>query len=283
MIRTAPSPLLPMPPLLITTSWDDGHPADLRIAELLDRHRLTGTFYIPRSIESGVMPVTRVRELAGRFEVGAHTLNHVFLADTDLQTAKSEIEGSKKWVEDVTGHPCPMFCPPAGRYCRDHLPIFESAGYLAIRSVEFMSLDRPRRRGGGLLEMPTTLQAFDQPPKAFVKNALKRRSPGNLWRYVAHGRAAGDWTVLAKRLLARARSIGGVFHLWGHSWEVEQTGGWGRLEQVLKLLGEVSAAANAPCLTNGELCRRARQGGDGDIIGNGDVGRHPERVVRSPS
>jgi hypothetical protein len=35
------------PPAYITTSWDDGHPSDLRLADLLHKHSLRGTFYVP--------------------------------------------------------------------------------------------------------------------------------------------------------------------------------------------------------------------------------------------
>src|SRR5687768_14224449 len=103
-----------MPETIITTSWDDGHPLDLRIAEMLTRYGLTGTFYIPRSISTGVMSDVQLRDLSTQFEIGAHTLNHVFLTDTDSATARDEISGSKKWVEDTTGRPCTVFCPPAG-------------------------------------------------------------------------------------------------------------------------------------------------------------------------
>ena len=32
---------------IVTTSWDDGDPSDLRVAELLAARKLPGTFYIP--------------------------------------------------------------------------------------------------------------------------------------------------------------------------------------------------------------------------------------------
>jgi hypothetical protein len=246
-------------PLFITTSWDDGNPADLRVAEMLARHGLTGTFYVPRAIETGVMSTQQLRELGQRFEIGAHTLNHVFLTDVDLLKATDEIVGSKKWVEEVTGTPCPMFCPPAGRYNPQHLPIFKKSGYAGIRTVEFMSFDLPRSHRSGLLEMPTTMQAFPQPVRNYLKNLAKRRAWGNLWRYVVHGRSR-DWVVLARRLLARAGEEGGVFHLWGHSWELEQTAQWARLDQVLQLLGEVTSRHDATCLTNGQLCHHVLAG-----------------------
>lgn len=241
-----------MPQTYITTSWDDGHPLDERLADLLSRNNLAATFYIPRAISTGVMSDQQIRNLATRFEIGAHTLNHVFLADTDDATAKAEIAGSKTWVQDVTGKDCPMFCPPAGRYTAHHLPMFSDVGFKAIRTVEFLSLDLPRK-GDNLLQMPTTLQAFRQPLKAYVKNALKRKNPRNLWLLAAHGRSS-DWRVLAERLLNRAIANGGVFHLWGHSWEIEACGLWGELEQVLRLLGDAVAAKRATPMTNGELC-----------------------------
>lgn len=32
---------------IVTTSWDDGHPSDLKLAELLKRYDVPATFYIP--------------------------------------------------------------------------------------------------------------------------------------------------------------------------------------------------------------------------------------------
>jgi hypothetical protein len=252
-----------MPQAYITTSWDDGHPCDLRLAEMLARHGLIGTFYIPRSIETGVMQESDIRRLSSNFEIGAHTLNHVFLANADDATASAEIAGSKTWVEDVIGGPCPMFCPPGGRYKSRHLPMFREAGYTGIRTVEFMSLDFPRLRAG-LAEMPTTLQAFPHPAWNYWKNLTKRRAVTNFWLYARHGHSR-NWATLARRLLARTLRVGGVFHLWGHSWELDQAALWSRLDDVLKMLGDVRG--QAPCLTNGQLCQQQRQRAAGGTVG----------------
>jgi len=243
------------PQTFITTSWDDGHPLDLRIAEMLSRHGLTGTFYIPRSIPTGVMSASQIRELAGSFEIGAHTLNHVFLTATDNSTAAAENTGSQAWLVQVAGNSCAMFCPPAGRFNHHHEKMFAAAGFTGIRTVEFMSLDQPRLRHG-LMEMPTTLQAFPHPRRNYMKNLLKRLAARSLFRYLIHGRS-GEWVLLARRLLDRAIATGGVFHLWGHSWEVEETQQWVQLEQVLSMLGQ--AVREAPCLTNGQICQRQQR------------------------
>jgi peptidoglycan/xylan/chitin deacetylase (PgdA/CDA1 family) len=236
-----------MPATYFTTSWDDGNPADLRIADMLARHNLRGTFYIPRRIETGVMSDAQIHELSQRFEIGAHTINHVFLNTADDRTAREEIIGSKKWVEDLTGSPCPMFCPPGGKFAARHANFVREAGYAGVRTVEFMSLDLPRPRGG-FVEMPTTLQALPHPAWSYAKNLSKRFALRNAWLYVTRGR--GDWARAAERLIEHAKSVGGLFHLWGHSWELEQTSQWERLDQVLRLM----SAAQVPCLNNGQLC-----------------------------
>src|SRR5579885_3370187 len=91
--------------LLVTTSWDDGHPSDLRIAELLDKHRLKGTFYVPRSNCEGraVMTCAEIASLAPRFEIGGHTQDHVSLTELDPAAAFEQIQSNKRWLEDVIG------------------------------------------------------------------------------------------------------------------------------------------------------------------------------------
>jgi peptidoglycan/xylan/chitin deacetylase (PgdA/CDA1 family) len=235
---------------LLTTSWDDGHPLDLRLATMLHKHRLTGTFYIPRDASTGTMSAAHVRELSAQFEIGSHTLDHTFLDTVNDAVARLQIVDSKKWVEDVTGKPCTMFCPPGGKYAERDVEMIRDAGYHAFRSVELMSVDHPRDLGNGLCLLPTTIHAFPQPPQAYVKNAIKRRNASNLWRYILHGHTL-DWTRLAESMLQLVSTQGGVFHLWGHSWELETTAQWKRLEEVFQLMS--IGARSIKCVTNGEL------------------------------
>lgn len=236
----------------LTTSWDDGHTLDLRLAEMLREHGIRATFYVPRSAPGGVMSESHIRELAADFEIGAHTLDHVYLTRIDDARAVRQIADSKTWVEDVTGRPCTMFCPPAGRYARDHLRMIHECGYRGIRSVELLSLDPPRD-ADGIMVMPTTLQAHPHRRTAYLRNAAKRGNWTNLWEYVLAGWPT-DWERLAHSLLEQVTRKGGVFHLWGHSWELERSRQWERLGRVIKLMGEL--AADAPSRTNGELCQQ---------------------------
>ncbi|HEX8520636.1 MAG TPA: polysaccharide deacetylase family protein [Tepidisphaeraceae bacterium] len=236
----------------ITTSWDDGHPHDFRVAELLSKYKLTGTFYIPKFAPTGTMPEAHVRDLGSSFEIGAHTIDHVFLPDVEDIRADEQISGSKKWVEDVTGRFCPLFCPPAGKFHRHHLKLIKIAGFTGLRTVEFMSVDHPRHVDG-LLMMPTTLQACPHDSAVYLRNFAKRFAMRNLWNWIMYARSP-HWARNVRSLLKLTLRQQGVFHLWGHSWEITEHAQWDRLEYAFKLMSEVLHLA--PCITNGELCRR---------------------------
>ena len=47
----------------------------------------------------------------------------------NLEEARREIIDSRAWIEDSTDLPCPMFCPPKGRFSRRHLELIRQAGY----------------------------------------------------------------------------------------------------------------------------------------------------------
>jgi len=238
----------------ITTSWDDGHPLDFRVAALLAKYGLRGTFYVPMTAPTGTMRAEQVRELSCSFEIGAHTVHHVDLTAATEQKARQEIFDSKAWLEDSTGLPCSMFCPPRGRYSVRHLELIRQAGFLGVRSVELLSLDYPRFQAG-LLVVPTTIQAHPHGLAAYAKNTTKRWAWRNLWLYVCHGRRV-DWSKLVRSLLPHALQRGGVFHLWGHSWELEETGQWQRLEEVLRFLSQFTG--QAPALSNAQVCLDVR-------------------------
>jgi peptidoglycan-N-acetylglucosamine deacetylase len=74
--------------MAITTSWDDGHPLDFRIANLLAKHGIPGTFYLPlKNVRPTVSP-SEIRELSLSFEIGAHTVNHVRLSGLPVEEGK---------------------------------------------------------------------------------------------------------------------------------------------------------------------------------------------------
>ncbi len=238
---------------LVTTSWDDGHPLDLRVAELLAKYGLPGTFYVPRASQRPVMNNSQIRGLSQSFEIGAHTLEHVMIDRLSDREASLQLSGSREWIEGVTGKSCQAFCFPGGRFRSRQLPLVRQAGYQAVRTVELLSTANPRRIGG-LCVIPTTVQVFPHSPYAYARNALKRFSaPGLAWPH--RSLLSRNWAALAKEFFLRTLERGGVFHLWGHSWEIEEQGEWENLENVLMTMSRCREELKG--VTNSELCAYA--------------------------
>jgi peptidoglycan/xylan/chitin deacetylase (PgdA/CDA1 family) len=228
------------PPVFITTSWDDGHPSDLRLADLLDKYGLPGTFYVPLENSRPVLEDRQILHLSSRFEIGAHTVNHTDLITAPDEVTRREIVDSRMRLEHICARPCHAFCFPKGRFRRKHVEFVRMAGYRTARTVELMSLEAPRLQDGVAM-MPTTVQAGPMAFSKMARNSLKRLRPANLFRHVCHARA--DWVATAESVLDHAMNRGGVFHLWGHSWEIEEMNEWKNLERVFALLSHCRGRA----------------------------------------
>ena len=102
--------------IFLTTSWDDGSPLDARLADLLDRVGVRGTFYVPGQ-DAGA-PRTdgaRLRDLMARgHEIGSHTRNHVRLHRLPLADAQHEIETGRADIEQLIGTAIGSFAYPGG-------------------------------------------------------------------------------------------------------------------------------------------------------------------------
>ena len=61
-----------------------------------------------------------------------------------------------------------------------------------------------------------------------------------------------SWLNLAKNSFDYANKHGEVFHLWGHSWEIEKYGMWKQLEELFKYINNQS---NILPLTNSEVLK----------------------------
>ncbi len=107
---------------------------------------------------------------------------------------------------------CAMFCPPQGRFIRDHVDMTRDAGFVGLRTTELASLAAPQG-DKGLAVMPTSVQAHRHGAGAYVRNALKRRSPGTLLRIAMA--PLSDWSRLAAHLLNAAAEKAASFIISG--------------------------------------------------------------------
>ncbi|MBI5405861.1 polysaccharide deacetylase family protein [Candidatus Kaiserbacteria bacterium] len=242
--------------LQVTTSWDDGDALDVKLAVLLQKYDIAGTFYVTRDYRKNSLSSEDIRNVATRHEVGAHSLTHPDLRTLTTEQKKDEIQGSKKWLEELLGKEVPMFCYPSGHFDAESERIAREAGFKGARTTKPGEI----RLSGNSFQMPTTLGVYPMPfrktgPHTFywreLLQPLRERAPG-LRSLGVPLRAFRSWEALACATFDIALKRGEVFHLWGHSWEIERYDMWESLKRVLRYIGNRD---DCQYVTNGELIR----------------------------
>ena len=106
---------------------------------------------------------------------------------------------------------------------------------LGAHGPEILSaIDLHLDAGDDRFRLPTTAQFFPHPRGVLLRNWLRGGQVATRARAAAIALGPGDWHQRLLRLLHEARARDGVFHLWGHSWEIEQFGLWSALDELLK-------------------------------------------------
>ncbi len=244
--------------LTVTTSWDDGDILDKRLSVMLDKYGIKGTFYISKDYRPLRLSDADILDLSRRHEIGAHTLSHPDLRTLGYGEQKAEMLGSKRWLESIVGAgKVPMFCYPSGRIGTDSELAAKDSGFIGARTTEYGDISAV----ADPFLMKTTVHAYPMPFR-------KKGAHSYAWRklfqpYIERApafRKLGvpfmdmlSWEKLVCAAFDIALEKGEVFHLWGHSWEIDAYGMWDGLERVLAYIG---GRSDCEYLTNGAIIHR---------------------------
>lgn len=219
--------------IIITTSWDDGHALDLKLAELLEKYHIKGTFYVPiTNAEKPVMSDLELTQLAANHEIGGHTVNHIYLNKLGDADAKYEVTDCKTMLENKIGKRVDAFCFPGGKYSARDITNVKDAGYLFGRTTKL--LHSSSNMANSL--MHTTVQAYNHSSIVLTKHCMKNAYVQPIIQSCLFMKSNKDFSKLVELQMEDILKTGGVFHLWGHSWEIDEFGLWNQLETVLKSL-----------------------------------------------
>ena len=242
--------------LKVTTSWDDGDVLDKRLSELLEHYGVKGTFYISKDYRKERLSEKDIKNISKVSEIGAHTINHPDLRTLTPPEQEKEIKESKKWLEEILGTEVKMFCYPGGFYNPSAIEIVKEAGFLGARTTNLGSITSPPNP----YLINTTIQVYPFPfRKLGNKKYYWRKILQPYYQRASALRTLGvsttsmySWLSTAKTAFDKTLKNGEVFHLWGHSWEIEQYDMWEDLEKFLKY---ISNRENCTYLTNSELLK----------------------------
>jgi len=241
---------------IVTTSWDDGDRADMKVAALLRARAIPGTFYVPIQREVTPFPasVTELIALAAEgFEIGAHTFSHSNLPELSQEKLTHEVASCKDMLQQAIGNTVSMFCYPWGRFNQKVVRELKRCGYDGARTTRMLCADLRFSP----FEMATTLQAYPHSRGAYLRNLMRPPKLTRLFSYMTGLDRCQNWVEMGRRLFDRMLDKGGMWHLYGHSWEIESLGLWSELQEMLDY---VQGREGVLYLTNGELARLLRNG-----------------------
>ncbi len=217
---------------VVTTSWDEGSPYDLQVARLLASRKLTGTFYIPVKghHKSCRRDLADLHSLDGqRFEIGAFGIAHQDLCACDSKQLALEVERCKARLENDLGEQISMFAYPRGRTNRRVIASLKSAGYKGARTTSLLA------RGFSFdpFRMPISAHVFPYSRAEYLRTLGQTLDIRRAWTYAARYRRASNWVEFAKAIFDSVLRTGGIWHLYGHSQEIEELRLWDGLREVL--------------------------------------------------
>lgn len=203
---------------IVTTSWDDGHKLDLKLAHLLQKYNVPGTFYVsPANKEfskEDLLSEQEIQSLSESFEIGGHTLHHPNLAQVPLDFAIDDIKAGKDNLESILGKKLQSFAYPYGAYTEQVQRAVRDLGFTVARTTKRFSIASSSEYSA----LPTTVHVYTH-----LSDILQLPKYRTL-----------QWQKLAMYFFDQTMENGGVFHLWGHSWEVDKNNEWENLEVVLE-------------------------------------------------
>jgi len=198
------------PKLRFDSSWDDGYVFDRELSDLLKKFNLPGTFYIPGAGGEFPLNASLVKKLVeDGFEIGGHTVSH----PQDMKMLSEEmmvpeILNNKKALEILSGQEIKKFCYPRGRFDERVIKVLKQLGFTSARTTKVLQtlVDDPFRT-------PTAIHVY------------QRQEYGDM-----------DWVEAANIMVDQAIRTNGIFHIWGHSWEINRDNNWDKLEKFFEWL-----------------------------------------------
>src|SRR5262245_34701133 len=219
----------------LTISVDDGHPTDMKAAELLVKYDFQATFYVPaRNPEREMMSREEIREIGARFEIGSHTFNHRPLKYLPREEARDEIQDGKRWLEEITGKQAVSFCYPRGKFDRTAVELVRDAAFLGARTCMFNLSGYPQSS----FLWGVSTHAYSHSAATQIRHALLERNFRGVSNFAVVHKFAQDWARHFSRAVDFVEQHGGVAHLYFHSWEIAEQGDWSKLENLLKNIAE---------------------------------------------
>ena len=215
----------------IAFSWDDGAPEDQKLFNLHEKYEIPGMFFVPNRNREGraVLSPQQIKNSESKYvSFGGHTYNHTYLTDIPIEDVEKEVLENKYYLEDILGHEIPDFCLPGGKYNNQIVEIIYRH-FKTIRTADTMNFLYRE----GILK--PSIHFYPRGNKSLIGNAKRGNSYSELLYLLP--RLNKTYFELVNGLIKlESKKNSSIVVIWGHSWEIEEYGLWGELENLFNYL-----------------------------------------------
>jgi peptidoglycan-N-acetylglucosamine deacetylase len=217
---------------LFTTSWDDGHPLDVRIADTLEEFGFVGTFYASTGPKGRrLIGDSALARIGRKHELGVHGRTHTIFPELAHSALADEIHWA---VDDLSrfGRVGRIVAPPRGKIDAATRRFIGKLGY-AVRTGAI--LGSPAILGNSI---EPTFQLYPHTWKTIIRNCAYRHrvpAPALLLAFARDTRRGDRFHQLLLAAARRQRCV----HVWGHAADLERLDLWATLRRLLQTAAEL--------------------------------------------
>jgi peptidoglycan/xylan/chitin deacetylase (PgdA/CDA1 family) len=131
----------PVPSSWVVITFDDGNLSDyVHALPWLEELGFSATFFVGSErigAEGGLEPDMLAQMAARGMDIGSHGVTHRFLTTLSAREEEEEMNGSKQFLERITGGEVLFYAPPGGRIGRRGIATLKRLNFQAVCTSEF--------------------------------------------------------------------------------------------------------------------------------------------------
>ena len=200
----------------VTLSYDDGITPDLRLADILDAHKMKCTFNVNAGYLGGALTRCEGRRMIAEeilqlsekgHEIAAHGYKHKFLTALPPASALYEMIRDRRELEKIVKKPVAGLAYAMGDYDGHVIELLKKAGFAYARTT-------------------VSTLGFRTPPEPLAWHPTCHHN---------HPRLMELAESFVKNTADNDRPL--LFYLWGHTYEVEEGNNWHVIEDFARYIG----------------------------------------------
>lgn len=134
----------------VAITFDDGFANNFHYAfPILQKYQAKATIYLaPQIADIDKLTPEHIQTMqaSGLIEFGAHSVNHINLAQASAEQAQQEIQQSKQQIEQLTGQACVSFAYPFGRFNEQVVAWVQQAGFRSAVTTQKKIIANPQQQ-----------------------------------------------------------------------------------------------------------------------------------------